>query len=83
MDADYEEPTQEQVLINTSSPEIYGTQRYLQDHPEIIQQAIKHYLGTRHLVPVLTTEFDMTNLYEEINHIVREPASLPLDSDDE
>jgi hypothetical protein len=28
-------------------------------------------------------EFDMTNLYEEINCIVREPASLLSDSDDE
>jgi hypothetical protein len=36
MDANDEEPTQEQILTNTSSPEIYRTQRYLQDHPEII-----------------------------------------------
>jgi hypothetical protein len=83
MDADHEEPTQEQVLIDTSSPEIYGTQRYLQDHPEIIQQAVEHHLGTGHLVPVPTTEFDMTNLYEEMNRMVREPASPPSDSDDE
>jgi hypothetical protein len=82
MDADNEEPTQEQVLIDTSSSEIYGTQRYLQDHPEIIQQAVEHHLGTGHLVPVPTTEFNMTNLYE-MNRIVREPASLPSDSDDE
>jgi hypothetical protein len=83
MDADDEELTQEQILTNTSSPEIYGTQRYLQDHPEIIQQAVEYYLGTGHLVPVLTTEFDITNLYEEMNRIVREPASLPSDSDNE
>jgi hypothetical protein len=83
MDADHEELTQEQVLIDTSSPEIYRTQHYLQDHLEIIQQAVKYHLGTRHLVPVLTTEFDITNLYKEINRIVREPASPLSDSDNE
>jgi hypothetical protein len=83
IDADYEEPTQEQILINTSLPEIYRTQRYLQDYPEIIQQAVEHHLSTGYLVPVLTTEFDITNLYEEINRIVREPASPPSDLDDE
>jgi hypothetical protein len=83
IDADDEEPTQEQILTDTSSPEIYETQHYLRDHPEIIQQAVEHHLGTGHLVPVLTTEFDMTNLYEEMNRIVREPASPPSDSDDE
>jgi hypothetical protein len=82
IDADDEEPTQEQILTNTSSPEIYRTQRYLQDHPEIIQQAVEHHLSTGHLVPVLTIEFDITNLYKEINRIVREPASPLSDLDD-
>jgi hypothetical protein len=36
IDANDEELTQEQVLINTSLLEIYGTQRYLQDYLEII-----------------------------------------------
>jgi hypothetical protein len=29
------------------------------------------------------TEIDLTNLYEEINQITREPASPPSDSDDD
>jgi hypothetical protein len=77
------EPTPEQILTDTGSQEVVGIREYYRNHPDIIRQAVEHHLGTGHLIPVPTTEMDLSNLHQEINRMVREPASPPSDSDDE
>jgi hypothetical protein len=44
---------------------------------------IEQYILNKNIQRVLSIEVDLTNLYKEINRVIREPTSLLLDLDED
>jgi hypothetical protein len=44
---------------------------------------IEQYILDGNIQRVLSIEVNLTNPYEEMNRVTREPTSLPLDSDED